>query len=88
MSQTAEVAKAAPLPNEVPQEEKIIYMLHYRRGDNPHPMTKFFRAPKNMKITALVERCKTYCTTMSYRFISVAPFETDLELDEKKHNEG
>lgn len=67
-------------------EERILYMLHHRRGDNPHPMTKFFRAPKNMKMLALVERCKAYCTTMSYRFISVAPFETDLDLEEKKHN--
>jgi hypothetical protein len=83
--QTPEPQKA--LQGAIGTEEKILYMLHYRRGDNPHPMTKFFRAPKNMKMLSLVERCKNYCTTMSFRFISVAPFESDLDLEEKKHNE-
>lgn len=81
-----QLEKAAQVPVDAGQE-RILYMLHYRRGDNPHPMTKFFRAPRNMKMLHLVERCKSYCTAMSYRFISVAPFESDLDLEEKKHNE-
>lgn len=81
-----ELTKAIPEATQVPGVEKILYILHHRRGDNPHPMQKFFRAPKNMKMLLLVERCKSFCTAMSYRFISVTPFETDLDLEEKKHN--
>jgi len=75
-SQSAEkTAQSAP---------KVIYVLHYRRGDNPHPMQKNFEASADLKIPQLVERCKTYCTNMSYRFISVTPWLSDLALDEKK----
>lgn len=67
-----------------PPAEQIIYTLHYRRGDNPHPMQKNFKAAPDLKIPQLVERCKTYCTNMSYRFISVGPWLSDLVMDEKK----
>lgn len=66
------------------QKPKIIYTLHYRRGDNPHPMQKNFEANSELKIPQLVERCKAYCTNMNYRFISVGPWLSDLALDEKK----
>jgi len=67
--------------------EQIIYTLHYRRGDNPHPMQKNFKASSELKIPQLVERCKTYCTNMSYRFISVGPWLSDLSMDEKKQQQ-
>lgn len=71
-------------PGAIPQVDQIIYTLHYRRGDNPHPMQKNFKASAELKIPQLVERCKTYCTTMNYRFISVGPWLSDLSMDEKK----
>lgn len=64
--------------------DEIIYVLHYRRGDNPHPMQKNFKASADLKIPQLVERCKNYCTNMSYRFISVSPWLSDLAMEEKK----
>lgn len=74
-----------PLANE--KSEQTIYTLHYRRGDNPHPMQKNFKASSDLKIPQLVERCKNYCTTMSYRFISVGPWLSDLAMDEKKQTQ-
>ncbi len=82
-------AQATPTPAEPKTGTKLIYTLHYRRGDNPHPMQKNFEASAEFekKIGPLVERCKTYCTNMSYRFISVAPWLSDLAMDEKKQQQ-
>jgi hypothetical protein len=70
-----------------PNADQIIYTLQYRRGDNPHPMQKNFRASSELKIPQLVERCKTYCTNMNYRFISVGPWLSDLAMDEQKQQQ-
>lgn len=76
-----------PSSSEVSKALRIIYTLHYRRGDNPHPMQKNFEASSELKIPQLVERCKTYCSNMSYRFISVSPWLSDLAMDEKKQQQ-
>lgn len=71
------------LSNSVEPAKKNMYILHYRKGDNPHPMTKFFFIEGD--IQKAMARARSHCDTMNYRFLRVDSFVSNLEADEQKH---
>lgn len=59
-------------------EPKILYLLFYRQGNNPHPQFRFFyHQSKSMNVIA--ERAKRHCEVMSYRFVHVTPAIIDMD---------
>jgi hypothetical protein len=66
---------------------KILYILYYRQGANPHPQFLFFyHNSSDMKIIA--ERAKKHCDFMNFRFVYVRPAVVDLDKMENLHAEG
>lgn len=66
---------------------KIIYVLYYRQGNNPHPQFLFFyHSSSDMKIIA--ERAKKHCDFMNFRFVYVRPAVVDLDKAEHIHAES
>ena len=60
---------------------KLMYILYYRQGSNPHPQFLFFfHSSTDMKVIS--ERAKRHCDTMSYRFVYVRPAIVDLDKAE------
>lgn len=66
------------------EAKKIMYVLHYRKGDNPHPMTKYFFVAGDISIA--MARARAHCDNMNFRFLRIDPFLSDLEADEKRHH--
>jgi len=64
--------------------KKIVYILHYRQGQNPHPMNSAFEADSSIPLTKLIDRAKRFCTNMNWRFISIKPFIIDMDKMEKE----
>jgi len=66
---------------------KILYILYYRQGANPHPQFLFFyHSSTDMKVIA--ERAKKHCDFMNFRFVYVRPAVVDLDKMENLHAEG
>lgn len=74
----------ALLEQPVTETKKIMYVLHYRKGDNPHPMTKYFFI--NGDISVAMARARAHCDNMNFRFLRIDPFLSDLEADERRHH--
>lgn len=68
-----------------PPIELPIFTLYYRQGMNPHPMQKNFRFAGEFK--QAIERGKSHCENMGLRFITVRPFITELDMEEKRSME-
>lgn len=66
-----------------PENKKFLWVLHYRKGNNPHPMTKQFFCEGELR--SVVERAKKHCETVGERFVRVEPFITDLAQLERQH---
>lgn len=62
-----------------------IFTLYYRQGMNPHPMQKNFKFTGEFK--GAIERGKSHCENMGLRFITVRPFLSELDADEKRAQE-
>ena len=73
-----------------PVDLRDMYTLHYRKGQNPFPMSKNFVYTKTRDMAKIVEFCRDHCERIQGRFIRVVPFLADLAQDEQKHqdNEG
>jgi hypothetical protein len=65
-----------PIPN-----AKSLYVLYYRQGANPSYMQKWFEFSGNL--TEAINRGRKHCEIMNMRFLSVRPFLSDLETEEK-----
>ena len=57
------------------------WSLYYRSGNNPHPRTKIFCFAGTVRDA--VDRAKSHCTNMNLRFISIEPWLSDLDYDER-----
>lgn len=62
-----------------------LYILYYLRGGLHASQQKHFFHSGTFR--EVIDRGKRHCDTMSYRFISVKPFISDLSLDEKQNEE-
>ena len=69
--------------NGATEVKKSLWVLHYRKGNNPHPMTKNFWHEGSLR--EVVERAKKHCETVGERFVRLEPFVTDLALTERQH---
>lgn len=70
-----------PKISETEETLKQLYVLHYRQGNNPHPLQKYFLSDiKDFR--QLVERAKKHCDTMNLRFVQVKPFLVNLAKEE------
>lgn len=57
-----------------------IYILYYRQGHNPYPMTKFFTFKGTLQ--KAIDRGRQHCEYITARFLRVEPFVHDLTEDE------
>lgn len=87
MSSTTDIIKspAPALPALTPEEvasPELTYVLYYRSGNNPSPMQKFFLFKGDLQ--KAIRRGQHHCEVLGTRFISVRPFITSLENEEKR----
>ena len=73
----------AKLDPTVIEGKRSLWTLHYRKGNNPHPMTKNFWHEGSLR--EVVERVKKHCETLGERFVRLEPFVVDLNLVERQH---
>lgn len=69
-------------PTSRDESKVILWVLHYRQGQNPSPMQKNFESAGT--IARIVDRAKRHCDAMGYRFIKVQPFLSNLQTDENQ----
>lgn len=61
-----------------------VYTLYYRKGNNPHAMTKqFYSTGKDLMETVTI--AKRHCENIGARFVRLEPFLSDLLKDERQH---
>jgi len=80
---SSEVPKVAP--SEVLQKLLArVYTLYYRKGNNPHSMTKnFYSSGKDLMETVSI--AKRHCEVIGGRFVRLEPLISDLRKDEAAH---
>lgn len=61
-------------------ENLQVYIIYYRHGMNPHCQKGFVHKGD---LRSAVDRAKTHCAIMGYRYIFVRPLICDLAEDEK-----
>lgn len=71
------------IPSKPAETPKALYTLYYRKGNNPHAMTKNFYFAGSLR--EVVERAKKHCETIGGRFVRIEPFVSDLAQDERSH---
>ncbi len=76
-----ESSLSAPLP-----ADAETYCLYYIQGSNHQVKQKNFVGTGGLGVA--ITRGKRHCETMSYRFIRVQPFFSNLEADEKRNSES
>jgi hypothetical protein len=81
--------KAEPEPEPEIVTPTDVFVLHYRAGSNVLFMHFRFRKPSpemtaRDHFRAAVERAKSHCERMRYRFNFCLPFITDLDEAEKR----
>lgn len=90
-SETLAGVKSSVTPSEVLQKLlNKVYTLYYRKGNNPHSMTKnFYSNGKDLMETVAI--AKQHCEAIGGRFVRLEPFISDLRKDELRfsgHNEN
>ena len=60
-----------------------LMVLYYRHGNNPRTQDMFFIWPGEFK--KAIDRGRQFCERMSWKFISVRPFLSNLEDIEKRN---
>ena len=71
------------MPDLIPTEQSLLYILYYRHGNTQHTDWKHFNFKGSFRDA--IERGKAHCQKMNLRFISVKPFLSDLVADEARH---
>lgn len=60
---------------------KVLYTLYYRQGMNPHPLQKNFYFEGDLH--SAIVRSRKHCELMGIKFISVRPFLSNIDEEEK-----
>lgn len=85
LTPTIENPSSPGMPAVEVESKKNLYTLFYIRGNAHHLYSKTFFHQGEFK--SVIERGKRHCDAMSYRFIKVIPFISDLVADEKAQAE-
>lgn len=64
-----------------------VYILYYRKGNNPHSMVKYFYSV-GATLRDTVNIAKKHCEVIGGRFVRIEPFLSDLNKDEILHTGG
>ena len=70
----------APAPTGISNAagEKILYMLYFRQGRNPHPQfSLFYHQSKDPKVA--MQRAQRHCEVQGFKFVSVQPAIVDMD---------
>lgn len=66
---------------------KTRYVLYYMGGGNPHTQWTEFESEQT-EFRKVVDRAKDFCQKTNRRFVRVVPAITDLNAEEKRHEES
>lgn len=84
-----------PLKNFTPIDIRDLYVLYYRKGQNPFPMQRFFHykgqnSDAKRNLLKAIDRGREFCERITARFLRVEPFVADLDAQAEDYgnNEG
>lgn len=83
---TSETPKPG-LPSPTSTNPKTRYVLYYMGGGNPHTQWTEFESEQT-EFRKVVDRAKDFCQKTNRRFVRVVPAITDLNAEEKRHEES
>lgn len=62
-----------------------LYQLFHRQGSHPGTLIKYFHHRGEFR--SVIQRAQKHCELTNLRFIKVTPFLSDLDAEEKLHNQ-
>lgn len=93
MSETAQGALAErPAKPFVPVDLKDMYILYYRKGQNPFPMSRFFvykgnSSDSKRNLLKAIDRGREFCERITARFLRVENFVADLDAQAEDYQD-